>query len=50
MNEKIFKTMGLSGAGTIAVGIVILVVGIAAGVVNIVSGCVLLKRRKNVTF
>ena len=50
MNEKIFKTMGLSGAAAIAVGIVVTVIGIAAGVVSIVSGCVLLKRRKNITF
>ena len=50
MNEKIYKTMGLTGAASIASGIVIAVIGIAAGVVSIVSGCVLLKRRKNITF
>lgn len=50
MNEKIYKTMGLSGAASIAVGIVVVVIGIAAGVVSIVSGCALLKRRKNITF
>lgn len=50
MNEKIYKTMGLSGAASIAVGIVVTVIGIAAGVVSIVSGCALLKRRKNITF
>ena len=42
--------MGLSGAASIAVGIVVVVIGIAAGVVSIVSGCALLKRRKNITF
>jgi len=50
MNEKIYKTMGLSGAASIAVGIVVTVIGIAAGVVSIIGGCVLLKRRKNITF
>lgn len=50
MNEKIFKVMGLAGASSIAVGIVVVVVGVATGVVNIVAGCLLLKRRKNVTF
>ena len=50
MNEKIYKTMGLSGAAAITVGIVVTVIGIAAGVISIVSGCALLKRRKNMTF
>ena len=31
MNEKAYKAMSLAGAANIAVGIVILVVGIAAG-------------------
>ena len=50
MNEKIYRTMGLSGAASIAIGIAVAVVGVAAGVVSIVSGCALLKRRKNITF
>ena len=50
MNEKIYRTMGLSGAASIAIGIVVAAVGVAAGVVSIVSGCALLKRRKNITF
>ena len=49
-DEKIYKTMGLSGAGAIAVGIVVTVIGIAAGVISIISGCSLLKNRKNITF
>lgn len=32
MNEKAYKAMGLAGAAGIAVGIVVTVVGIAAGV------------------
>lgn len=50
MNEKIYKTMGLSGAASIAVGIVVTVIGIATGVISIISGCALLKNRKNITF
>ena len=48
MNEKIYKTMGLSGAASIAVGIVVTVIGIATGVISIISGCALLKNRKNI--
>ena len=50
MNEKIFKTMGAAGAGAIAVGIVIVVAGLAAGIISIVNGSLLLKRRKDVIF
>ena len=32
MNEKAYKAMGLAGAAGIAVGIVVTVIGIAAGV------------------
>ena len=38
MNEKAYKAMGLAGAAGIAVGIVVTVVGIAAGVISIISG------------
>ena len=50
MNEKIFKTMGVTGAGAIAVGIVVLVAGLASGIISIVNGSLLLKRRKDVRF
>lgn len=50
MNEKIYKTMGLTGAGSIALGIVFLVAGLTAGIISIVNGSILLKRRKDVTF
>ena len=46
MNEKVYRSMSLAGACNIAVGIVILVVGIAAGVMAIVSGAGLLKTKK----
>ena len=50
MNEKVHRSMSLAGACNIAVGIVILVVGIAAGVMAIVSGAGLLKTKKNIMF
>ena len=37
MNEKIYKTMSRTGACSIAVGIITLVTGVAAGVLMIVS-------------
>ena len=46
MNEKAYKAMGLAGAAGIAVGIVVTVVGIAAGVISIISGARLLKEKE----
>ena len=43
MNEKIFKTIRGTGAASLAVGIVVLVTGISAGVMMIVNGARLLK-------
>lgn len=48
--EKAYMTMKKSGAGNIAVGIIILVVGITAGVLSIVSGASLLKHKREITF
>ena len=42
MNEKIFKTIRGTGAASLAVGIVVLVTGISAGVMMIVNGARLL--------
>ena len=44
MNEKIYKTMASSGAGSLALGIVVLV----TGVVTIVNGARLLKRKSEI--
>ena len=46
MNEKIYKTMGRVGGGNIAMGAVLVVVGVATGVLMIVSGAGLLKRMR----
>lgn len=48
--EKVYKTMTTTGAGNVALGIVVLVTGIATGVVAIVNGARLLKDRKQITF
>ena len=49
MNEKIYKTMGRVGGGNIAMGAVLVVAGVATGVLMIVSGAGLLKRRGEIT-
>lgn len=48
--EKIYKTMRKTGAGSIVIGIIILAVGITAGVLSIVNGAVLLKHKDEITF
>lgn len=48
MNEKIYKTMTRTGACNLAVGIITLATGIAAGILMIVGGARLLKRRSDI--
>lgn len=48
--EKIYKTMRNTGAASIAVGIVIAAVGLTAGIIAIISGAILLKRKSEITF
>ncbi len=48
--EKVFNTMRLVGIGNIAMGIVILVTGIAVGTVCVVTGSNLLKRKNDIVF
>lgn len=50
MDEKVYKTMGITGGGTLAIGICVLVTGIASGVLLIISGAKLLKNRKRLMF
>ena len=50
MNEQIYKTMGRVGGGNIAMGAVLVVAGVATGVLMIVSGAGLLKRRGEIMF
>ena len=48
--EKAYLTMKNSGAGSIAIGIIVLVVGITVGVLSIVSGASLLKHKREIPF
>ena len=48
--EKIYKSMGTTGSANIAIGIVMIVVGVTAGVLTIISGAHLLKRKKGLIF
>ena len=42
--------MGITGAASIAIGIVIIVIGVVAGTLSIVSGAKLLKNKKGLIF
>lgn len=48
--ERIYKTMRNAGALNIAVGVVITVIGLAVGIMSIINGAVLLKRKSEITF
>ncbi len=50
MEEKTFKLMNGGGILDITVGIVVLVTGIAAGVLLIVNGARMLAHKKNLIF
>lgn len=50
MEEKTYKVMGGSGALNIAVGVTVLVTGIASGILLIISGAKLLSRRNKIIF
>ena len=48
MDEKVYKTLGFSGAANLAIGICILVTGIASGILLILNGAKLLKSKKRI--
>lgn len=50
MSEKAYKTMGWTGTLNIVLGIVLMVTGLASGVLLCVSGGRLLKNRHHITF
>ncbi len=50
MNEKTYKTMNNTGAGSIAVGIIVLVCGVACGILSIVNGARLLRKKSEIIF
>lgn len=48
--EKAYKTMKTSGAINIALGVVVLVLGLASGILMIVSGGCLLKNKRHIVW
>ena len=50
MNEKLYKTMGVSGAGNITIGIISLVTGVVSGVLLIITGARIQKKRSDIMF
>ena len=48
--EKIYKTMNMTGAIALIAGIIMIVIGVATGVMTLVSGAMLLSRKKDVLF
>lgn len=48
--ERVYKSMKHVGAGNIAIGIVILVMGISTGIVAIITGAKLLRDKSDITF
>lgn len=50
MAEKAYKTMRITGAGNIVLGVVMVVTGVAAGILTIISGVCLLRNKRELTF
>lgn len=48
--ERVYKTMRNTGAGCIAVGIIMAVTGLTVGIISIVNGSLLLKRKSEIEF
>ena len=46
--EKIYKTLNNTGAADIAIGIIVLVTGVASGILMIIGGAKLLRRKRSV--
>lgn len=50
MSEKIYNAMNAAGVGNLVMGILLIVAGIAGGIVMIVSGAKLLKKKSEILF
>ena len=48
--EKVYRTMRNAGACSIVIGRGMIVTGLAAGIMAIVSGAALLRRKSEITF
>ena len=50
MVEKAYRSMKTVGAGNVALGIIMAVVGVTAGILTIIGGARLLRNKKELTF
>ena len=48
--EKVYKAMRNTGAANIAIGIIDIAVGVSAGIVSIITGANLLKKKSQIMF
>lgn len=48
--EKAYKTMQSAGTASIVIGIVMIVIGAATGIITIINGARLLKHKNEITF
>ena len=48
--ERVYKTMRNTGAVCIAIGVIIAVTGLTVGIISIVNGALLLKRKSEIEF
>ena len=48
MNEKIFKMLGQVGAVDITIGIIMIIMGVSAGILSIINGARALKAKNNI--
>ena len=48
--ERVYKTMRNTGASCIAIGVIIAVTGLTVGIISIVNGALLLKRKSEIEF
>ena len=48
--EKVYKAMRNTGAANIAIGIIVIAVGVSAGIVSIVTGTNLLRKKSQIMF
>ena len=48
--EKLYRSISRSGAASLTIGIIVLVTGIACGVLMIINGAKLLKDKYSITF
>ena len=48
MNERTYKTIENVGAGSLVIGIITIVVGLTLGIITIINGARLLKKRSDI--